>query len=104
MSAEARDWAYSQTLKAPDKPVLVALAEHGEECWPSLTRLAEMTGYDSRTVRRAIQRLEEVGVISVEHRPGRSPIFRLKLSTTPVRESGGSESPPGQRVPPPRTL
>ncbi len=103
MSKEARDWAYSQTLKAPAKPVLVALAEHGEECWPSLPRLAEMTGYDGRTVRRAVQRLEETGLISVEHRPGRSPIFRLKLSTTPVRESGGSESPPGQRVPPPRS-
>ena len=101
MSAEARDWAYSQALKAPAKPVLVALAEHGVECWPSVTRLAEMTGYDWRTVQRAIKGLEEMGLISVEHRQGRSAIFRLKLSTTPVRETPLSEIHPCQSDTPP---
>ena len=87
MSAAARDWAYSQRLKAPSKLVLVALAEHGEECWPSMSRLEEMSGYSVRTVIRAVQELERTGLISVEHRPGRSPVFRLKLSTTHDRES-----------------
>ncbi|WP_419616153.1 helix-turn-helix domain-containing protein, partial [Thiolapillus sp.] len=62
MSILARDWAYSQALAAPAKPVLVALAEHvsgeGRACWPSVSRLARMTGYAERTVRRALRALE----------------------------------------------
>lgn len=96
MSRAARDWAYAQPLKAPAKPVLVALAEHGERCWPSVARLAEMTGYDVRTVRRAIRTLEQAGLIDVEQQPGKSASYSLKLSTTPVRESARSESHPGQ--------
>jgi len=102
MSIEARDWAYSQPLKAPLKPVLVALAEHVKDrpdCWPSMNRLADLTGYDRRTVRRAIKKLDEIGLISVEHRPGLSDKFTLKLSTTRVRESRGSESHSGQSAP-----
>jgi len=102
MSIQARDWAYSLALRAPAKPVLVALAEHIKDqpqCWPSMNRLAEMTGYDRRTVRRAIRKLQDCGLIEVETRPGLPDKFTLNLSTTGVRESLGSESPQGQSDP-----
>ncbi|WP_419650474.1 helix-turn-helix transcriptional regulator, partial [Thiolapillus sp.] len=96
MSILARDWAYRQALRAPEKPVLVALAEHvggaGRECWPSL---ALMTGYSERTVRRALRALEAAGLVRIERRPGRPALYSLNLSTTPDRESGA----PGQSVP-----
>uniref|UniRef100_UPI003AF62E4A helix-turn-helix domain-containing protein n=1 Tax=Thiolapillus sp. TaxID=2017437 RepID=UPI003AF62E4A len=99
MSILARDWAYRQALRAPEKPVLVALAEHvggaGRECWPSLARLALMTGYSERTVRRALRALEAAGLVRIERRPGRPALYSLNLSTTPDRESGA----PGQSVP-----
>ena len=96
MSILARDWAYRQALRAPEKPVLVALAEHvggaGRECWPSL---ALMTGYSERTVRRALRALEAAGLVRIKRRPGRPALYSLNLSTTPDRESGA----PGQSVP-----
>ena len=99
MSILARDWAYSQALAAPAKPVLVALAEHvsgeGRACWPSVSRLARMTGYAERTVRRALRALEAAGLVRIERRPGRPALYSLNLSTTPDRESGD----PGQSVP-----
>ena len=99
MGKAARDWAYTADIRAPAKPVLVALSEHADDsgrCWPSLSRLADMTGYDVRTVRRAVRALEKCRLISVEHRPGQSPVFGLKLSTTPDRVTDQTESPPGQ--------
>ena len=106
MSKEARDWAYSQSLKAPAKPVLVALAEHGAECWPSVTRLAEMTGYCVRTVRNALADLEEMKLISVFRQVGRTTRFRLeigqKLSTTPAPDAPLHEMHPGTTCRTPR--
>ncbi|WP_419600873.1 helix-turn-helix domain-containing protein [Thiolapillus sp.] len=92
MSILARDWAYSQALAAPAKFVLVALAEHvsgeGRACWHSVSRLARMTGYAERTVRRALRALEAAGLVRIERRPGRPALYSLNLSTTPARESG----------------
>ena len=103
MSILARDWAYSQALAAPAKPVLVALAEHvsgeGRECWPSVSRLARMTGYAERTVRRALRALESAGLVRVEQRAGRPALYSLSLSTTPVRESGVSARSPRTESP-----
>ncbi|WP_419628623.1 helix-turn-helix domain-containing protein, partial [Thiolapillus sp.] len=64
-------------------------------CWPSLARLALMTGYSERTVRRALRALEAAGLVRIERRPGRPALYSLNLSTTPDRESGD----PGQSVP-----
>ena len=86
MSILARDWAYSQALAAPAKFVLVALAEHvsgeGRACWPSVSRLARMTGYAERTVRRALRALEAAGLVRIKRRPGRPALYSLNLSTT----------------------
>ncbi|WP_419619274.1 helix-turn-helix domain-containing protein, partial [Thiolapillus sp.] len=81
MSILARDWAYSQALAAPAKPVLVALAEHvsgeGRACWPSVSRLARMTGYAERTVRRALRALEAAGLVRIEGGPAGPPCTPL---------------------------
>lgn len=71
MSYQATNWAYGLELKAPAKPVLVALADMADEahtCFPSQARLAHMTGFDQRTVRRAIAQLEAVELIRRERR------------------------------------
>ncbi len=106
MSRDARDWAYAQPLKAPAKPVLVALAEHGARCWPSIHRLAEMTGYDKRTVRRAIRALERAGLLEVEQQPGKAAIYSLSTPNDPgqsvrgraVTVSALTDTDPGQSV------
>lgn len=71
MSYKATNWAYGVAIKAPAKPVLVALADAADEahsCFPSQQTLASMTGFDERTVRRAIGSLEAIGAISRERR------------------------------------
>ncbi|MDR3081749.1 MAG: helix-turn-helix domain-containing protein [Streptomyces sp.] len=77
MSTEAVKWAMDDApmLRTPSgKPdatarhVLQTLAEHarkdGSNAHPSVTRLQYRTGYDRRTVQRALRRLEESKLIS----------------------------------------
>lgn len=67
MSYKATNWAYDLPLKGSAKPVLVVLADMADEsnsCFPSQERIASMTGLGSRTVRRAILRLEAAGMIT----------------------------------------
>jgi DNA-binding transcriptional ArsR family regulator len=55
----------------------------GGSCWPSNGALAERAGVKPKTVRAALGRLEESGMVLVERRVGRSSILTLKLTTTP---------------------
>lgn len=72
MSNEALTWAFNQKLKpSTDKFVLIALADYADEngsCFPSHQKTADRTGASVATVRRAVQRLEESGYITVERR------------------------------------
>ncbi|GAA4706254.1 helix-turn-helix domain-containing protein [Streptomyces youssoufiensis] len=76
MSTEAVSWAMddapmlrttSGKADATARHVLQALAEHankqGRNAHPSVTRLQYRTGYDRRTVQRALRRLEDAGLI-----------------------------------------
>ena len=66
MSNEALDWAWSQNLKSAPKLVLLCLADHADDawnCWPSLRRLASLTGLDRSTITRNISGLTELGLI-----------------------------------------
>ena len=66
MSIAARDWAWGLQIAPPQKLVLLALAEHandGCECWPSLSRLATMTGLARSTVAEALNALEAAHLI-----------------------------------------
>lgn len=71
MSYRATNWAYELPLKGSAKPVLVALADLADEsdsCFPGQARLSEMTGLSERTVRRALERLDEWGLIERQAR------------------------------------
>ncbi len=71
MSMEAYRWALTWNgLSSPQKFVLVMIGDHYNEdvhrAWPSIERLANETALSRRTVIRAIQVLEEEGLVQVE--------------------------------------
>lgn len=85
-------------LSGPQKAVLVALAhcrnEKTRQCNPSQATLAIMTSLDERTVRRAIDHLEQVGIVSRQapryvRRARLSDQYQLHLPTTGLSDRYG---------------
>jgi hypothetical protein len=81
-------WAKAQTVKGgPLRSVLNAIADHANadgECFPSIARLAEVTGFATRTVQNKIVELEALGLLKreigggwVAKGKGRSSRFQL---------------------------
>ena len=71
MSSRALAWAWIQEVKAGPKMVLVALADRADEdgyCFPGLNWIATKTGYSKDAVRRNIQRLAQLELLTVEMR------------------------------------
>ena len=73
MSVQAMAWAWQQKLtkKPPAKAVLVALANFADEsgeCFPGQERLMEMTELSRASVIRAVEFLQEAGLVTVERR------------------------------------
>lgn len=72
MSFQAMAWAVGLKLPTREKFVLLMLANYASsdqgECYPSLARLAADTGMVNNTVISAIQKLEALGVLTVERR------------------------------------
>ena len=71
MSIEAFKWAKTwQVGSAPAKAVLLMIADHYNDAdrraWPSIQTLARETETSESTVRRAVRRLEQLGLIEVE--------------------------------------
>ncbi|MDJ0323190.1 helix-turn-helix domain-containing protein [Cryobacterium sp. PH31-AA6] len=87
MSYRATHWAYDLPLIGPAKFVLVALADMADEantCYPGQKRLAIMTGFSEKTVSRAINSLDTMGLLTREQRHGNfgyrtSDRYRLNL-------------------------
>lgn len=83
MSVDAIRWAYRQkTGSASAKSVLVAIADHAGTdltCYPSLDRLVEKTELSRNTVKAAIDRLEELGLVRVLSvgRRGQATVYRV---------------------------
>ncbi len=103
MSIAAIQWAFELELSDHTaKVVLLALADHYNDqsqcCWPSMPRLERYTGADKRTIQRAITRLEELGHVTREERPGSSSLFYLKMP-----KSEGMSHPRQSDAPPPST-
>lgn len=67
MSIKAISWAWQQDVGLPSmKLVLVALADHAKdtgECWPSISRIADMTNLSRATVFRSLEHLTGLGLI-----------------------------------------
>ncbi|HEV8024533.1 MAG TPA: helix-turn-helix domain-containing protein, partial [Candidatus Nanopelagicales bacterium] len=68
MSLDALKWAWEQDCPNPTaKLVLMALADHANsdgECWPSMKRVAELTGISTRQVSTHITKLEDLGYVT----------------------------------------
>lgn len=72
MSYRAMDLVYDMEVADPvAKFVLLTIAKHADEkmqCFPSMDRLASLTGLSSRTVQRKITALRKDGFLSVSNR------------------------------------
>jgi hypothetical protein len=67
MSLNATLWAWSQKLTAPQKLILLSLADRaGEnhEAWPSIARLELDTGLNRKTIMGHLQNLQDMGLIT----------------------------------------
>lgn len=87
-----------------EKLVMLALADHADElheCFPSVARLARMTGMSDRGVRKVIRRLEDRGFIVTKANAGRKGSNRFSLRL-PVALAGVTPEPgsPLNGVPP----
>ena len=72
MSYRAMDLVYDMEVADPvAKFVLLTIAKHADEkmqCFPSMDRLASLTGLSSRTVQRKITALRKDGFLSASNR------------------------------------
>jgi hypothetical protein len=95
VSVQAISWAWQQELPPNGKLVLIAIADNaddrGTNSWPSLETLARKTGYSSRQVKRIIDALVSVGVLSVSkaqlpnRRKDRQPnLYTLTMASEPL--------------------
>lgn len=105
MSIEVLNWAWRQDVpSASAKLVLIALADHANGdgyCWPSMLRIAAMTGLSQRQVSNHVTKLVELGlVVKADRRRsqgqyrGWSYLVGTSGSELPVAEvTGGSDLP-----------
>lgn len=102
MSIRAMNWAWSQKLAPTPKLILMALADSAndsDECWPSVSFIADKCCVSERTVQRVLQQFEDIGLMVVTPRyttAGRqtSNGYRLRIDgmTNPDKLSPHSQS------------
>ena len=70
--------------------VYCVLRRHADDkdcCWPSLARIAELTGMTPRSVRRLLRQIEDLGLIATEFRSddktSRTSVYRVPLPQEP---------------------
>lgn len=72
-----------EQMKPSSLSTLKALAfctgTHSTACYPSVRTLQEMTGHSVRTIRAALNDLEEMGFITRTARAGTSTVYALKI-------------------------
>lgn len=92
MSNAALDWAFAMPIRGAEKAVLIALANRAspetQECHPMQSTLALESGISERSVRAALDRLQEAGLIRADRKQGRISRYYLNMET-------GSKSEPG---------
>mgnify|MGYP006271552955 CR=1 FL=1 len=100
--------------------IYMALAAHADnstsKCFPGVSTLAESAGMSTRQARKALRKLEAIGLIHTEERKGRSSVYTLLSvsdtsagaprpaagdADTPAPHAGGTDSTPAQRAAPP---
>ncbi|OYD83711.1 helix-turn-helix domain-containing protein [Azospirillum brasilense] len=81
-------WLDHPDLDADGFAILAALATFADEngvCWPSQSTLAAKLKRSRPTINRILQRLGDIGLVSIEHRRGRdgsrlSCLYRLRIA------------------------
>lgn len=72
-----------EQMKPSSLSTLKALAfctgTHSTACYPSVRTLQEMTGHSARTIRAALNDLEEIGFITRAARAGTSTVYALQI-------------------------
>ncbi len=112
MSVEAMNWAmYEAPVASPiDRLVLLVFADKahhdGTDTWPSVSKVADITGYDRATVTRSIARLRKAGLlIHTGDRPkpaGKAGFVKpVRIYKLPVPQA---QSAPGKASSPRRTV
>jgi hypothetical protein len=69
--------AATPEFTASDLAIAITLARHinseSREAWPSIARMAMLTGRNRRTIIRSIERLERTGTLTIRRSRGRRP-------------------------------
>ncbi|MBB3265154.1 biotin operon repressor [Azospirillum sp. OGB3] len=111
-------WLDHPDLDADGFAVLAALATFADEngvCWPSQSTLAAKLKRSRPTINRILQRLDDIGLVGIEHRRGRdgsrlSCLYRLRITRNeaeaqpqirPVRDHDRDDSPTNAPCPTP---
>ena len=83
-------WALAQDLDPTAKLVLVVLTDHynvaREDTYPSAGKIAERSGFCSKTITRALARLEGAGLIEATRKVGRATVWRLHIGPRLVEQ------------------
>lgn len=102
MSGKATGWAWDQKLPKHLKYVLLAYADFadhaGEDIYPSINLVSEMTDLDRRTVQRHTKELKRLGYLIADGRDGRGRNrykLPLKERAAPMPPRGGTHATPG---------
>ena len=104
MSIKAVSWAIEVRVGDPTlKVLLIAIANYADEnnrAWPSQKRLAYDTEVSERTIRRKMNELQDLGLISIEER--RRPSGEVATSVVTLNTSGqsGRLSQPADKIDP----
>lgn len=86
-------------LDATTAMVLIGIANHvspDNQCFPGVARLMRYSKSSERTVRSAIKKLEEMGLLLVERRSGTTSLYHLNIPVQGVQ--GGGANPAGGGV------
>lgn len=103
MTISAMNWAWGVDLPPAMKLVLLKLADRANddgECWPGMDVVAAACGVSKASMIRYIQKMEEMGVLSVERRKSeegrqQTNIYRLNMGYVPGVNLQPGEVEPG---------
>jgi hypothetical protein len=108
-SSTVQPWAIIKAATAvafPGGPcerlVFLALWRHADEeatCWPSLARLAKLTGFSRRRVQEALHRLQAADFLGWTALNGRSNFYTLSAEAVLVLVAQGESPEPTHDVP-----
>ena len=97
-------WALAQDLDPTAKLVLVVLTDHynvaREDTYPSAGKIAERSGFCTKTVTRALARLELSGLIEATRKVGRATVWRLHIGPRLVEQEQVDQVDPQEPTPP----